>query len=164
MAFLYLILIGAYYFAGDAYVAAGNAYLRLPVFLWGVIAKVYDLKFKKRHILLMIIMGALCIYMLHRFGLDFFIRMAWVFFVIPLLTLLSYVFSKLKTPFLTFSGSISLDIYLAHILLINLFAHYGYMQVLGYYSYIVIPTLAYILSVTSKYIIKIYESSSSRRI
>ena len=162
MGITYLALIMAYIYCDERYVAAGNAYLRIPVFIWGVVFAKYSLDLRKWHLLLLTLAGIVSVYFLHRYGLDFFIRLSLAFFVLPLIHVLSLVFSRFKTSFWAYSGALSLEIYLAHILIINLFAYYGYMEVLGYYSYIVIPVLAYILSVLSKYIIELYESCCSR--
>lgn len=161
---IYTVLIVAYFLCGSRYVAAGNAYLRLPVFLWGIVAKVYDVKFNKVQLIVLAILGGASVAILHKFGLDFFIRLSLSLFVVPLIYVLAFVFSKVKTVFLSYSGSISLELYLAHILTINLFAFYGYMEIIGYYSYIVIPVIAYILSIISKRITDLYESSCCRRV
>lgn len=128
------------------------------------IPKVYDVKFNKVHLFVMAILGGAAVVILHKCGLDFFIRLSLCFFVVPLIYVLAFVFSKLKTVFMSFSGTISLELYLAHILTINLFAFYGYMEIIGYYAYIVIPVIAYILSTISKRITDLYENSCCRRI
>ena len=161
---IYTVLILAYFLCGSKYVSAGNAYLRLPVFLWGVVAKVYDVNFNKVHLFVMAILGGAAVVILHKCGLDFFIRLSLCFFVVPLIYALAFVFSKVKTVFLSFSGTISLELYLAHILTINLLAFYGYMEILGFYSYMVIPLIAYIFSIISKRITDLYESSCCRRV
>lgn len=156
--FLYFFLVVLYYTAGGWYVGAGNAYLRIPIFVWGIVAAQYystlSSSIVKSIVIISALLGLLIIGFLIFKKMDFFIRLVLALFVPVILWLLSTFISKSHEKFpclfrlriLEHCGSFSLEIYLSHILFINILLNYNLLNKTAYWAYIIIPVVAYVIS------------------
>ena len=152
------------------------AYCRIPIFLIGIICAFYLNKDCKR-----IIPSSLCVIIsillycgIFCFSKYFPIQYnnvfdgrIWLRFipsVLPICFLSGWLFGKMpKLMLINKLGEISLEIYLIHILILNLFKHYHYCDILGSWCYLLIPVVTIILSIGVQTITNILINESSCR-
>ena len=156
--FLYSTLIVLYFYAGSWYIGAGNAYLRIPVFVWGIVTARYYSSFSHKRVksivIVLAIIGLFLIAILSYMKLDFFIRLELAFFVPVILWFIVWFILNAKIRFtkvlryeiIEKCGSYSLEIYLCHILFINILLQYDFLHKNSYWAYLLIPFVSYIIS------------------
>lgn len=154
------------------------AYCRIPIFLIGIMCAFYLSKIKNElyrpviciSLSILLYWGIYCFskYYPVQYNNLFEGRMwlGFIPYVLPICYLSGWLFGKIpKLPLLNILGEISLEIYLIHILILNLFKHYHYNDILGGWCYLIIPVVTIILSISVQNITKILinESSSCSR-
>lgn len=177
----YLIIFCVYKYVPESIIhhRFAIAYCRIPVFIVGIITYLYIDTIQKKNMRLAVpFLLSLCVYLIlmtmahyvnHTYNILFEGK-EWLVFlprVIPICYICAWVLNSIKKlPILEMIGDASLEMYLWHILILNVFIYYSLHTTISYWCYLLIPIGGGILAITTRFVINniVYESSSSRRI
>lgn len=165
------LLIFSYLFIVLSYLCFSNHHLfsiaicRFPVFIVGMLFFKYNIGLtinnNKRYIILFILYLALFIFVFP-IRKHIPVTLLWLFYItftIPIIYIIEYISEKIKkNGICSFVGLFSLEIYLIHVMILNILNWHNYINKFSFYLYILVPLLAiflsWIVSKISKYIAK----------
>lgn len=135
------------------------AYCRIPIFLIGIICAFYLNKINKEWhrpfiCIILSVLLYLGIYSLSKFYPTLYenifegrIWLRFIPYVLPICYLCGWLFEKLpKLTLINKLGEVSLELYLIHILILNLLKHYHYCELLGGWCYLIVPFITIVIS------------------
>ena len=158
---LYLLIVFLYLF-NSGYSLYSIAVCRFPTFVMGMIFSLYKLGPKHNKYILLLSICYLVVF-IFVFPIRIYLptTLMWLFymsFVVPIIYLIGFVSERVKIKGIcNYVGLISLEIYLIHVMILNIMNWHGFIQEYNYYLFIIVPVLAlalsWIFSILSKNII-----------
>lgn len=145
---LYFLNFLAYYYM-PFYLYSSIAWTRLPIFLIGIIMAYYiphfDSQNRRYYVMLSVLFGIILLLFVPSSLKGFYCWLLYAFVVIPILWVLSSLFRRLPKPinsFFSALGTISLELYLCHIMILHIARFYKLDIPIGMWMYLLLPTIA----------------------
>lgn len=131
------------------------AYCRIPIFYIGIMCALYLHKIENElyRTVICIALSIIIFLIIYFFSKyypvqynNIFEGRIWLRFI-PYVLPICYIGGWIKLPLINKLGDISLEMYLIHIFILNLFMHYHYCDILGSWCYLIVPIVTIISSI-----------------
>ena len=139
------------YFACSNYYYFAIAACRMPVFVLGVLFSMYNIGPQINKRILALSVGYLIVFIfifpIRKHLPQNFLWLFFFSFVHPVIYIVGYICEKVNTKGIChYVGQYSLEIYLIHVMILNILNWRGYIQTLSFSLYFVVPFLSFCLS------------------
>lgn len=148
---LYVALVLAHYYIPFIH-RCEIACTRLPIYIIGMVLAYYKPHFEFKHqkvaIIIFIVEAIIVLYIGQRMG-GFWCWLFYAIMVIPALWLLKELFSVIPVSVnkvFSIIGTVSLEIYLIHIMTLHVFTFYGWNATVDQWMYLILPAITLPLS------------------